>query len=333
MLTRAKFIAAIASGATGAALAAMASGCSILGIEDPAAQQDDSSDALPEGSIDFEKLIVSLGLDTSGWSWTQIDNTQSQNNGALVVGIPATATNNDENSRVLSPLYCKLLDPNGNQQPDITAYYTDDILTRGSITPGTSESGTFHILYQGPGAYTLSFDNLLGAKVDLKVNIPESRSMGMRAIPSQLGPLDAGAALPAGSSFVVDGLTLTFDTDRDTDGDGIRDTYRWAAIEAPDDPAWNGVWCVGAPVTIVNNSTQAAGITADLYGKFNAGYQRQNDPAPYFPDDITQLGFVQPGATASAYMYWIYEGDNTYYAVFDNAGAKVVTSVDLVQYY
>lgn len=333
MLTRAKFIAAIATGATGAALAAMASGCSILGIEDPNAQKDDDADALPEGSVDFEGLVVSLSLDTSTWSWTQIDNAQSQSNGALVVGIPVTVTNNDDASRVLSPLYCKLLDPSGNEQADITAYYDDDILAQGSIAQGSSASGTVHLLYQGPGAYTLSFDNLLGAKVDLRVNVPESRSTGMRAIPSQMGPSDAAAALPAGSTFTVDGLTLTFDTDRDTDGDEKRDTYRWAQVSAPNDPAWDGLWCVGAPVSVVNNSTQAAAITADLYGKFNAGYQRQNDPSPYFPDDITQLGFVQPGATASAYMYWLYEGDNTYYVVFDNAGAKVVASVDLVQYY
>lgn len=333
MLTRAKFIAAIASGAAGTALAAMASGCSFLGIEDPNANKPEQQDTLPAGAVDFESLVIALNLDTSSWTWDQIDNAQSPNNGSLVVGIPVTATNNDDASRVLSPLYCKILDPNGNEQPDITAYYGDDILTKGSIGAGSSESGSIHLLYRGEGTYTLGFDNLLGAKVDLKVDVPSARSTGMRSIPAQLSAADASTAIPAGSSFIVNGMTLTFDTDRDTDGNGERDTYRWAMIDAPDDPAWNGVWCVGAPVTVVNSSTQADAITADIYGKFGPDFQRQGDPAPFFPDDITAVGLIQPGATAQGYMYLTYSGDNTYYIVFDNDGAKVVTSVDLVQYY
>ena len=114
MLTRAKFIAALASGTM---FAAMASGCSILGIEDPNAQQTEPVDTLPEGAVDFENLIVALDVDSSVWAWTQIDNPQSQNNGALIVGVPATVTNNDEMSRVLSPLYCKILDPTGRARP------------------------------------------------------------------------------------------------------------------------------------------------------------------------------------------------------------------------
>lgn len=329
MLTRAKFIAAIATGVAGGALTALASGCSFLGIEDPSAQQDDNQNALPAGTVDFESLLVALTMDTSGWTWSQINNTQSQSNGALVVGIPVTVTNNDESSRVLSPLYCKVLDPSGNQQADITAYYSDDILTMGSIGAGSSKSGTIHILYQGAGSYTLSFDDLLGSKADLAVDIPSSRSTGMRAIPSQLGPYDVNSAVPAGTSFEIDGMTLTFEANRDT--------YLWRCIgqdvPATGDPAWDGVWCVGAPVTVTNNSSEATAITADIYGKFNGYYERQGDPAPYFSDDITQVGFVQPGTSASGIMNFVYQEDNTYYAVFDSDGRKVVTSVVLAQYY
>ncbi len=325
MLTRSKFIAAIASGTAGAALAAMASGCSILGIEDPNAQQDNSTDVLPAGAVNFENLIVQLNLDTSSWTWTQINNVQSQNNGALVVGIPVTITNNDEDSRVLSPLYCKLFDPSGAQQADITAYFDDDILAKGRVEVGSSESGTVHLLYRGPGSYTLGFDDLLGSKVDLKVDVPESRSTGMRAIPSQLGSLDVNQAIPAGQSFELDGMSLTFDANRDA--------YLWVQASAPGDPSWDGVWCVGVPLSVVNNSSQTAAVTADLYGKFNGYLQPQNDPAPLFADDITALGFVQPGSSANGYMYFVYQDDGTYYAVFDNQGAKVVTSAIIAQYY
>ena len=330
MLTRAKFIAALASGTM---FAAMASGCSILGIEDPNAQQTEPVDTLPEGAVDFENLIVALDVDSSVWAWTQIDNPQSQNNGTLIVGVPATVTNNDEMSRVLSPLYCKILDPNGQSQTDITAYFDDDLLTTGNIPVGQEVSGTAHILYKGAGTYTLSFDNLLGAKTELEIDIPSSRSTGMRAIPARLGTFDVSTAVPELSPFDVGGLTLTFDRDMDSDGDGYRDTYLWTQTFVSGDPVWDGRWCVGVPVTITNNSSQAEAITADLYAKFNPGYARQDDPAPYFVDDVTAMGSVGPGQTVRGWVYFVYEGDGTYYIAFDNNGTKIIASVLIEQYY
>lgn len=333
MLTRAKFI---ASGLGAIATVALG-GCSFLGIENPNAASDDTDDTLDEGSVDFESLIVSFDTDQSTWSWDKIINTQSQFNGDIVVGIPATATNNDESSRVLSPLYCSISNPSGVEQDDISAYYSDDILTQGSISVGGSASGTLHILYGGTGTYTVEFDNLLGSKASIGLELPSSRGTGLRAIPDQMGYLDASQAITDGASFQVDGLTVTFASDVDIPNelgeyDNVRDVYVWTQAVS-DDAVWNGQWCVGVPVTITNNSSEAAAITADNYAKFNPSYAMQSDAAPYFADDVIYVGQIEPGQTVSSMIYFKYEVDGTYYMIFDSDGAKVVASALIEQYY
>lgn len=308
------------------ALVAPLTGCdSFLGIEDPTVKQVDEEPAEVPGTTDFDDLTIALNLDPATWTWSKYDNTASASNGCLVVAIPVTATNNSDISRVLSGLYCKIVSPSGQTQPDISPYYTgDDILQRGSIPVGATETGTIHVLYQGPGVYTFEFDNLLGRKASIEAQISGSQASGLRPIPdSALGQGDVSVAVPAGQPFDVGGLTLNLSADEAT--------YFWTQAWDETNEAWNGRWVIGVPLTITNNSTETQALTADMYGLYAPALYRVEDPAPWFVESsAAYTGPIAPGQTVQTMLYWPWVEDGYSYVVFDNNGAKVVASVRFI---
>lgn len=319
----------VRGGAVVGALGLLASltGCSALGIEDPALSQAENEPKQTPGTVDFDRLYIALNLDQTTWTWDQINNGASAYNGSLVVGIPMSATNNDELSRVLSGLYCKVVTPSGITQPDISAYYTDtDILQRGSIPVGGTNEGIIHILYDGPGTYTLTFDNLLGRKAELEFAVGSSAASGLHPIPwYELNAADATNAVPYGESFDVSGLTLTLSADEDT--------YWWTQAWDETNPVWNGRWCVGVPLTITNNSSVPLALTSDMYGLFAPELYRLEDPAPWFAGaSAAYVGTLNPGQSVQASLFWVYVDDGWYYAVFDDNGRKAVACARIAQY-
>lgn len=319
--------AALAFGA--AAATAALSGCELLGIEDPSVKKAEEKAAeeaakVP-GTVDFDDMTVILDLDQSTWEWGQLTNAASADNGSVVVGIPAAAVNNSDSSRVLNYTYCKIVAPNGAVQSDISKYYSNDIFKRGAIASGSSNWGTLHVVYRGEGTYTIQFDNLLGSKASLALEITGVTAAGVSAIPDVLSATDAGYAIASGESFDVGNLTLQLSAD--TTG------YWWTQTWDDESDTWNGRWVVGVPVTVTNHSTEAGTVTADMYGMFAPGLYRLADPAPYFADSaVGYLGSVAPGASVSKVMYWVYDEDGLYYVVFDSHGARVVASVVISQY-
>jgi hypothetical protein len=315
-----------------AAAALPLGGCaSLFGIEDPNAasseQPVEDDPAQPSGSADFEGLLVELNLDQSTWSWSQINNTASANNGALVVGIPMTATNNDEQTRVLSGVYCKVTGPTGQTQADISGYYpSDDILQMGSISVGAVQQGVIHVLFQGPGTYTVQFDNLLGRKTQISVEIASSASSGLKALPAELSASDAAGAIPAGQAFDASGLTLTLGADESV--------YWWVQSWDSTNEVWNGRWCVGVPLTIVNTTTSDLVFSAESYALYAPGLYRLDDPAPWFAESgpAAYVGTVGAGQSVQVTLFWPYVENGLYYACFDNNGVKVVASANLASY-
>lgn len=310
------------------ALTAPLAGCSLLGIENPNEDAAEEEPAADPGSVDFDGLLVTADLDQTTWSWLQINNPSSSNHGSIVVGVPITATNNSGSSRVLNSMYCRVLGPDGSAQSDISAYYTsDDILQRGSIYAGSTESGVIHILYRGEGTYTLSFDNLLGRKASLPIDLPSSASTDLRPIPpGSLNASNAAEAVPYGTPFAVGDLTLTLTSDESS--------YLWVQSWDETNLAWNGRQCVGVGLTIANNGSTEAALTADMYGLYAPALYRLEDPAPWFADTAAAYsGAVAPGQTIQTYLYWAWVDSGLYYAVFDNAGQKAVVSANIAVYY
>lgn len=318
--------------AAGLALGAFAAlfplgGCALLGIEEPEEEEEEpEEEALPAGAVDFEGLVVAPDTDPANWQWLSIDNPNSAYNGCLVVGVPVTVTNNDTSSRVLSALYCSITGPNGIAQQDISVYYTgDDVLQRGGIPAGTTTSAVLHVLYQGAGTYTVSFDDLLGHKAHTTLEVGSASASGLHPIPNRLGQQDVNVAVTYGLPFDVSGLTFTFSSDESL--------YSWEQSWDETNPGWNGQWCVGVPVTITNNATTAHAFTAEQYGLYAPDFSRTGDPAPYFQAaSACYLPAIEPGQTVQSKMYWPYYGDGWYYAVFDNNGTKAVASVHIMLY-
>jgi hypothetical protein len=307
-------------------------GCSVLsllGIEDPedAAQTDDAPSQAAQASTgyaDFEGLEVQVDTDPSTWSWSQINNTASASNGALVVALPVTVVNNDEQSRMLSSMYCKVQDPSGATQADISAYYSDgDVMQLGTVAAGAECSSLIHVLYQGPGTYTVVFDNLLGRKARAYVDIDGAAGSGLVAVPWELGQADVAAAVPAGSSFEVDGLTLAFASDESS--------YWWIQSWDESNEVWNGRWCVGVPLFMSNNTDRDLVFSAGEYALFAPQLYRLEDPAPWFAASTpaAYVGTVAAGQSVQTTMFWPYVEDGTYYAAFDDDGVKVVTAVGI----
>lgn len=306
-------------GVLGVAAAASLSGCGFFGGDEPQPESEPQP-LLPPNAVDFENLVFTLETDTSTWWWGQLDNVESSANGAVVVGIPVTELNNDELSRVVNSLYCKVVAPSGEELPDISGFYSgDDILQKGSIAIGETVSGVLHFPYAGPGTYTVQFDNLLGGKASLPFEIAGSQANGLRAYPStMLNQADAEKAAYFGTQFDVNGMTLTLSADTST--------YYWTQLWSGDEH--DGLWCVAVPLTVYNGADYAQTVTFDMYALFGPTLERIYDPGAYYQD--THVSFqpaVEPGQTFQTWLWWPYLGDGSYYACFDNAGVKQPASV------
>lgn len=309
------------------ALGALAlSGCSALGIQDPNEGEEGEAEELPAGSIDFRGLVVSLNLDQSTWAWGKISSPGASVNGAIVVGIPVTVTNDDDERRVVNSVYNRVTGPDGVELADVSAYYsTDDLLQTGGVGPGETVSRVLHVLYSGEGTYSLDFDNLIGNKASLSFDIGSAASTGLHPIPDDsLGADDAASAAAPGVAFQVGGLTVAVSPDTAN--------YWWTATSDPSNAAWNGRAVVGVHIEVANNSQASASITADMYGLFAPELYRLADPAPYFADiSLAYTGPIAPGASVSTVLFWPFVDNGTYYVVFDNDGKKAVASVFLSQ--
>lgn len=316
-----------------AALLLPLSGCdSFLGITDPNARDDqaDSSSAEQDANgpatitADFDGMMVSMSSDSAQWSWSVVENEASIHNGSVMVSIPVSFDNSaGENNIVLGKNTAWVTGPEGTPLDSLSEVAMDDILDDFIVARGSASNGTLHVLYAGPGNYRLNMDNMLGTKASLEFEVPSASDLGIRALPSAISSVDAADAVPSGASFDAEGLTLMLSADRDS--------YDWVQITSNDQMA--GVWCVGVPVTVTNNSEEPHQISTAAYVKFNPSLGVQGDPSAYFSSDFVNLGPVNVRMTENAMVYFIYEGDGNYYLAMDNYGTKVIATALIAQYY
>lgn len=284
-----------------------------------------ASDTETAGQVNFDGLLVTLNMDNSTWQWSTLSNSTTSANGSIMVTIPVNLKNNGDGAKVLNSLTVTISAPDGTVLPDISGDVPDDLLANKGIGVGSETNTVMHVLYRGAGTYKLNFDNMLGTKATLPFDVSDARNLGIRALPSAITSFDAGNAVPSGASFDAEDLTLTLSADRNA--------YVWVQVDAPSNAAWNGVWCVGVPVTVANNTSEAQSVTLDAYVKFDPNLNRQQDPAAFFNDDITNIGSIAAGQTITCMIYFVYVIDGNYYLAMDNNGASVLATALIAQYY
>lgn len=273
-------------------------------------------------NVSFDNLVVTISTDPTTWQWSQITNPASPCFANLVVGIPVNCQNNTEFQRSMSSVYCKVLDPEGNAMPDISAMFREnDLLQLGSIAPGKNRDAVLHVVYRHAGVYTIAFDNLLGRKANLTVHLMGGGTTGYSPVTSWLPDFDAEAAINPGVSFEVNGLTFTF-----SPNDGA---YLWDQVLDPNSPLYTYA-TVGVPVTITNNSGIAKTIPASSYILYGTDQVQWTDPSPWVDYSAACLiGEIAPGQTVETAFHWAFEDSGWHYIAFFEDGGRIVARVHM----
>lgn len=304
----------------GLVCASLMGGCSLLGIENP--NDTDSAETTDPGVVDFESLEVSISTDPSYWQWLVYENSNSANNGKLVVKIPVSAANADDSARVLSDMYCYVVGPSGEKLDSLANLYSDDIRNTGSMSVGTSTTGYIYFFFQGSGSYTVQFDNLLGRKpsATFDVNFTDAPD-GTGPFPANLNSYNMSSELLQGTSFEVGNLTIAFTSDNST--------YTWVTVSAPGDDYWDGRNLVGVPVRVTNNCSVAQNFNDIRYQLYSPYTNQVSDGSSLYPNSVKSvLTSIAANQTAQAVMYIAYDcTEATHYCVFCNDGIAVTAGI------
>ena len=87
---------------------------------------------------------------------------------------------------------------------------------------------------------------------------------------------------------------------------------------------------VGVPVTVTNVGTQSSSPDAWAIEVYGPDGMQQDDLANYMLDDsLMNVSGMRPGATTTAYVYLLDEGEGTYTIVFDDFSEQWEISVEL----
>jgi len=119
-------------------------------------------------TIEFDNFSITFG---SEYGTTELSNQFSEHDGATVITVPVSITNNDKESKSLNMYYVKEFGPKGTELDNITAYFMeDDARFAGQMRPGATLESTLYFLYDGDGDYYLTFNNMR-SKVEVKIPV------------------------------------------------------------------------------------------------------------------------------------------------------------------
>ena len=113
--------------------------------------------------------------------------------------------------------------------------------------------------------------------------------------------------------------TLAFDTPFSFDGFEVTlgSGIEWTMVDN-EFSEYYGADVIKVPITIVNNNSETTRFNSFYYTFFGSKGVELDIVSAYFDDDVSDIGELRPGATSSAYMHILYDGDGDYYISFDN---------------
>ena len=149
--------------ATSASTASVQSSASSSAASSQSAASEQSGDSsLGLGStFEYDDMTVTIG---DSYKTTTLDNEFSDKNGATVIELPITVTNNGKKSNSLNMFLMKQYGPKGVELDNISSYFMneDDASWSGDLRPGATDTVTMHMLYDGDGTYAIEFEQVWG---------------------------------------------------------------------------------------------------------------------------------------------------------------------------
>lgn len=138
--------------------------------QDGSADATGTSDELGLGStFEFDGFSITLG---DSYSLATLNNQFSENNGASVIAVPATITNNNADTASLNMFYVKYFGSQGTELDSVFTYFDDSVEMLGELRPGASATGNFYMLYDGNGDYYISLDSW-SQQVEVKIPVTQ----------------------------------------------------------------------------------------------------------------------------------------------------------------
>lgn len=120
-----------------------------------------------------------------------------------------------------------------------------------------------------------------------------------------------------GSTFEFDGLEIS-----------IGSELKWSIIDNQASDK-NGAEVFGVLITIKNLTDKTHGLKAPYITRFGSrGSKLGSGVDVYFEDSMFTMGDLRSGAEGTAYLYFLYDGDGTYYIELSNR--KINAEVELV---
>ncbi len=117
-----------------------------------------------------------------------------------------------------------------------------------------------------------------------------------------------------GSTIEFDDLSITFGTELST------------AVLENQFSDLNGSTVVSVPVSITNHKEETHSLNMFYVEEFGSQGTELDTCYTYF-DDIRMAGEMRPDATMEGALYFLYDGDGTYYISFDNFKEKVEVEI------
>ena len=128
--------------------------------------------------------------------------------------------------------------------------------------------------------------------------------------PAQEAPA-AAPALTYGSTFEFDDFTIQI-------GGGAT-----ATIFDNQFSEYNGSTVIALPVTLTNNKSEPSQLNMFYLKEFGSAGTELNSIFTYF-DDIRMAGEMRPGASMNGNLYFLYDGNGTYYLSFQKPWQKAI---------
>ena len=123
-----------------------------------------------------------------------------------------------------------------------------------------------------------------------------------------------------GENFDFDGLVLN-----------LSDNYSFATISNQFSDL-NGKTAISIPITVTNNSSESKGLNMYSYKGYGANGVELEKPSAFFTTDAVDFaGDLQPGASYTKNLYFVYDGDGKYVIEFGYIGVDASVSLDVTK--